>query len=323
MISLARAVDAALEATVAGSFSRVGYEARRRLEPEWAPVDTDMTGRVVLITGASSGIGRAAAEQLARLRATLILVGRDSGRLIAAKEACAVGSPDVRVIRADLTRLDVARRLAEQVTSDYSRLDVLIHNAGALVHDYRQTADGFEETYAAQVLSQHIITAGLLPLLAAAGDARVITVSSGGMYAERLDVDTVEYDEEHYDGVRAYARAKRAQVALTEQWAMRFADSGVVFQAMHPGWADTPGVAASLPGFRRVTGPFLRTPEQGADTIVWLAAADEPLRNNGKFWLDRRQRATVKVPWTRAEVGESDRLWDRVCADAGVEPTLP
>lgn len=324
MISLARAVDATLEISVAGSFSRIGYEARRRLEPGWVPVDTDMTGRVVLITGASSGIGRAAAEQLAGLRATLILVGRDSGRLIAVKEACAAaGSPDVRVIRADLTRLDVARRLADQVAADYDRLDVLIHNAGALVHDYRQTADGFEETYAAQVLSQHIITSGLLPLLAATGDARVITVSSGGMYAERLEVDTVEYDEAHYDGVRAYARAKRAQVALGEQWAARFGDSGVVFHVMHPGWADTPGVAASLPGFRRVTGPFLRTPQQGADTIVWLAAADEPLASSGAFWLDRRQRATIKLPWTQADDGESDRLWDRVCRDAGVNPELP
>ncbi|MDQ1248323.1 MAG: dehydrogenase/reductase family er 12, partial [Actinomycetota bacterium] len=134
------------------------------------------------------------------------------------------------------------------------------------------------------------------------------------------DVDTVQFGPDDYDGVRAYARAKRAQVALTEQWAARFGDSGVVFHAMHPGWADTPGVAESLPGFRKVTGPFLRSPDDGADTIVWLAAADEPLAVNGRFWLDRTPRNTIKVPWTRAEAGEAERLWDLVVEQTGADP---
>lgn len=317
---LATVADAALEVTVAGSFSKVGITTRRWLG-EWQPVTTNLTGRVVLLTGASSGLGRAAAVDLAALGADLILVGRDTARLARVQqEARDAGAGDVRTVRADLTRLSVAHRLVDQVLADFDRLDVLIHNAGALVHNYAETEDGFEQTYAAQVLAQHVITTGLLPLLRATPDSRVIVVSSGGMYAERLDVDTVQFGPDDYDGVRAYARAKRAQVALTEQWAARFGDSGVVFHAMHPGWADTPGVAESLPGFRKVTGPFLRSPDDGADTIVWLAAADEPLAVNGRFWLDRTPRNTIKVPWTRAEAGEAERLWDLVVEQTGADP---
>ena len=139
--------------------------------------------------------------------ASLVLVGRDEQRLAAAAQACrAAGSPDVRTIRADLTLLAEAEGLVDQVLADYERLDVLIHNAGALVHDYRRTEEGFEETYAAQVLSQHVLTTGLLPLLTATPGSRVIVVSSGGMYTEKLEADRVEFDEEHYDGVVAYAR---------------------------------------------------------------------------------------------------------------------
>lgn len=318
--ALATVADAALEVTVAGSFSKVGITTRRWLG-EWQPVTTDLTGRVVLLTGASSGLGRAAAVDLAALGADLILVGRDAARLARVQqEARDAGAGDVRTVRADLTRLAVARRLVDQVRADFDRLDVLIHNAGALVHRYAETEDGFEQTYAAQVLAQHVITTGLFPLLRATPGSRVIVVSSGGMYAERLDVGTVQFTPDDYDGVRAYARAKRAQVALTEQWAARFPDSGVVFHSMHPGWADTPGVAESLPGFRKVTGPFLRTPDEGADTIVWLAAAAEPLASNGRFWLDRTPRNTVKVPWTKAEAGEAERLWDQVVAQTGADP---
>ena len=123
-----------------------------------------------------------------------------------------------------------------------------------------------------------------------------------------------------YDGVRAYARAKRAQVALNEQWANRHPDGPPpTFHAMHPGWADTPGVADSLPLFRRITGPFLRTPAEGADTVVWLAAADEPT-TSGRFWLDRAERATVKLPWAGQDHVEAAELWEVVCRQTGRRP---
>ena len=114
---------------------------------------------------------------------------------------------------------------------------------------------------------------------------------------------------DRYDGLIAYARAKRAQVALAREWAARVSPEDVVFHAMHPGWATTPGVTASIPGFEKVVGPLLRSPEDGADTICWLATAPEATETSGRFWLDRRPRSVVRIPGTRAATTESSRLW--------------
>ena len=130
-------------------------------------------------------------------------------------------------------------------------------------------------------------------------------------YSQSLQTD-MQAGEKDFDGVRAYAKAKRAQVALTQEWARRYPE-GPFFAVMHPGWADTPGVRTSLPTFRRVTGPILRTPEQGADTLVWLVSARVP---SGRFWLDRRERTVLRVPGTRHSDDVAAQLWDRVAADA-------
>jgi hypothetical protein len=132
-----------------------------------------------------------------------------------------------------------------------------------------------------------------------------------------------------YDGTEQYARAKRAQVTLNEMWAERVDHGEVVFHALHPGWADTPGVAESLPTFRRIVGPLLRTPEQGADTLVWLAATDRATESSGGFWLDRRPRSIHRLPTTRRSdtPARRARLWDecrRVCGlDEADLPPLP
>lgn len=119
------------------------------------------------------------------------------------------------------------------------------------------------------------------------------------MYAASLTVDNLEMGD-NYRGAEQYARAKRAQVTLNEMWAERMAGTGVVFHTLRPGWGRHPGVAASLPVFRRVVGPLLRSPEQGADTMVWLAADDgEPLSSTGRFWLDRHPRDIHRLPTTR------------------------
>jgi hypothetical protein len=131
-------------------------------------------------------------------------------------------------------------------------------------------------------------------------------------------------DAVHYRGSEQYARAKRAQVTLNELWADRYPDRSVVFHAMHPGWADTPGLAASLPRFRRVMRPLLRDDEQGADTLVWLVADDgEPLARSGAFWLDRRVRPIHRLPSTARSDTPSRRqaLWDRVAAASGAAAT--
>ena len=317
---LAQSVDTALEATVALSFSRIGYQVRDRLFGWSDLTDRPMHGKVAIVTGATSGLGLAAATRLATLGASVRLLGRDIGRTDAARGrvAEASGNPDVEIGVADLADLGEVRRYAEQVRAYHGRLDVLVNNAGALVREHQRTGDGLELTVQTHVVAPFLLTHELLPLLARTPGSRVVTVSSGGMYTEALDVDHLEMGPDGFDGVKAYARAKRAQVVLNEQWARRHATSGVTFHAMHPGWVDTPGVQTSLPDFYRVMGPWLRTPEQGADTMVWLAAAREPLASNGGFWLDRHRRWTSKVPWTRTSSADADRLWTWVGAQAGV-----
>jgi NAD(P)-dependent dehydrogenase (short-subunit alcohol dehydrogenase family) len=152
----------------------------------------------------------------------------------------------------------------------------------------------------------------------------VLTVSSGGMYAAPLTVGHLQMGAD-YKGSEQYARAKRAQVTLNEMWALRMPREEIVFHAMHPGWADTPGVRESLPTFRKVVGPLLRTPLQGVDTLVWLGAdGGPPLQRNGRFWLDRHERSIHKLPSTRRSdtADRRHRLWDWVVEASGAEPTL-
>ena len=313
MTSIRSVVDAALELPVAPSFTRVGFDIRSRLE-HWRPVASyDLTGKVVLLTGGTSGLGRAAAQQLAACGAAVTLLGRDLGRTRAAWEEMArtTGNEQGGVLVADMADLAQVRAAAAEFADDHDRLDALVHNAGALTADRRTAPDGTEATVAAQVLGPFLLTSLLLPQLRAAGPGRVLTMSSGGMYGASLTVDRLQMGDD-YNGTEQYARAKRAQVALNELWADRVDPAEVVFHSLHPGWADTPGVQESLPTFRKVVGPLLRTPDQGADTLVWLAADDEPLRSTGKFWHDRQVRGTHRLPATRrSDTPERrQRLWN-------------
>lgn len=312
MNALARSVDAVLEATVVGSFSRVGYAVRSRLEG-WPSADRgrDLAGRTVLVTGATSGIGLASAVRFAQLGATVRFLARDAARAERARAriAQAAGShADIAYDLADMSDFVSLREFAARLSASNPRLDVLVHNAGALSRTFSQGPDGSELTLASHVFGPYLLTNLLLPALRRAAPARVITVSSGGMYTERLALADLEMDRDGYDGKVAYARAKRAQVALNHEWARRVPSDEIVFHAMHPGWADTPGVVSGLPGFHRVMRPLLRTPEQGADTVVWLASTDEALRSTGGFWLDRRRRSEHRVPWTRGG-DDAAALW--------------
>ena len=194
---------------------------------------------------------------------------------------------------------------------------------GGIVSERRRSPDGYEMTFATMVLGPFALTNGLAPLLQADRSAgnrgRVINVVSGGMYTQALHLDDLAMEREPYRGSVAYARAKRAMVVLTEEWARRWRDRGVVVHAMHPGWADTPGIAAALPRFHSIVGPRLRTADEGADTIVWLAASDDAQRSTGRLWLDRRPRPTVRLPGTRVSRADADRLWET--CDCGRRPS--
>jgi dehydrogenase/reductase SDR family protein 12 len=309
---LRRAIDAVLETTVVGSFTKVGYEARRRMY-DWPDLDSlDMTGATVVITGGNSGLGLVTAKALVRIGASVRIVARDAARGAAAvAELDSLGGAPAGLYVADLSSFDAVRRLALELRERESRLDVLVHNAGALLAERTESADGHEMTFATMVLGPFLLTRELLPLMRATpGGARVLWISSGGMYTQSLDVDALEMGDDVYSGTTAYARAKRAQVVLAQEWGKRLREDRIAVHAMHPGWADTPGLETGLPGFRTLLGPILRSPEEGADTIVWLAAAEEPGRLTGKFWLDRAPRSTTKLVPSGATAEEREKLWE-------------
>jgi len=309
-------LDDAAEALVVPSFTNIGYGMRRRLYG-WEPAESySMRGRVVAITGATSGLGEIAATSLARMGATVLLLARNPvkaeasrGRIVAA-----TGNEDLRVYLADMSDLSAVRRVVAEIIAAEPTLDVLVNNAGALLTERTESVDGNEMTLAAMVLGPFVLTNGLIPLLRAGTDGRILTVTSGGQYAQPLHLDDLQMLFEPYRGATAYARAKRAQVVLTRQWAARLRGTSVVAHAMHPGWADTPGIEASLPRFRGIVGPFLRTPEQGVDTLLWLAAAPEAKRSTGQLWLDRRPRSFDKIGATRVDAAQAAELW-RACEE--------
>ncbi|MGB8650762.1 MAG: SDR family NAD(P)-dependent oxidoreductase, partial [Mycobacteriales bacterium] len=234
----------------------------------------------------------------------VVLLGRDGLRTTAAAERvrAAVPGAQAEAVVCDVSSL---ASLAAFTSSWTGPLDVLVNNAGVMPPSRELTGEGIELTFATNVLGPFVLTDRLSRRLPPGG--RVINVTSGGMYGQRLDGDLQNVD---YTPVKAYARTKRAEVVLTELWAERLRDQGVVVHAMHPGWADTPGVQSSLSRFAKVMRPILRTPEQGADTIVWLGAAPEALASTGRLWHDRRERPTYLFGLNREPEQSRQALWD-------------
>lgn len=327
-------VDRALEASVVGSFSRLGYTVRRRLERWDDPPDAGV-GRRVLVTGANSGIGAATVAALLARGAEVVGTARTAARgegardgLLAAAQRLAPNiDPELLARRLslevlDLDRLDHVRGLAERLTR-LPPVDVVVHNAGAMFPERTTTVDGLERTWQVHVVAPFLLTMLLVPSLAERPDARVVWVSSGGMYTERLVVRRLDSPRSYRPAV-AYARAKRAQVELVKELHRRLGErTGIAFHAMHPGWARTPGVSSALPTFDRLMRPLLRTPAQGADTIVHLALAErregaEDASRGGAFWGDRRPRPTDRLARTVCDDEERAALWERLMADAGI-----
>ncbi len=293
-------LDSILDKSVIG-YTALGYHLRSH-----PPIEADLEGRVALVTGATSGLGRHTASELARLGATVILVGRNEAKARATCEAIcrATGNPRVEVEIADLSSMAQIRDLSARLTGP---IHLLINNAGVLLAERTETNEGLETTFATNLLGHFLLTNLLIPKLEA--PARIINVSSGGMYTQRIRVDDLQMKRGRYDGAVAYARTKRGQVILTELWAEALESRGIVVHAMHPGWADTPGVSSSLPRFHKLTKPLLRTPAQGADTVVWLSAAPEPARCTGLFWHDRKPRPTHRLQRTEETEAERHALW--------------
>lgn len=317
------ALDTVLDKVVLAGYSSIGPAIRR----SWWPADPPagaLDGRRVLVTGASRGIGLAAATELARLGATVHLLGRNQGRLDEAAAGIRISVPNADVVpeSCDVSDLDDVRAYAERTLETVPRLHALVHNAGVMPEDRSESPQGIELTLATHVVGPLLLTELLRPSLAAAEDSRVLIMSSGGMYSAPLTsgwADDLQYREGTYRGIRAYARTKRLQVLLAEQLATRLAGDGIAVHSLHPGWAATDGVAESMPGFNRALRPILRDARSGADTLVWLTAAPEGASSTGLFWSDRRPRSTTYLPWTTEDPQLRRRVWDVVATLAGID----
>lgn len=302
----------ALDAAVVPGFSKIGYAIRKRMG-NWQPISGfDLHGKTVIITGPTSGLGKEVARQLAPTGANLVLVARNEekcARVIDEITPLCTGNKPV-FVRAEMGDLESVRSACAAIQQQFTHIDVLIHNAGALLNTRQVSPQGIEQTIASHVVGPFLMTTLLLPLM---NGGRVVTVSSGGMYSSGLPAfdkgETLEMPAHKYGGSKQYAIAKRAQVTLNEMWAAR--EPRTEFVSMHPGWADTPGVQESIPGFRRVTAPILRSASEGADTIAWLAVVKPLPGASGTFWSDREVRPTHKTPQTKKRDTSETRkaLW--------------
>ena len=289
-------------------FSRWGYTRGVKL---WKPVSRFMDGVHVVLTGASSGLGLATSIALAEAGAKLTLVIRNPDGIAPLKNhiAAETGRTDISVELADLALMSDVDALTQRLIKRNEPIDVLINNAGALFNERLLTDEGLERSFALLLLSPWQLTRGLKPLLANhSAPARIINIISGGMYTQRLSLKHLIMDEPGYDGPQAYARAKRGLAVLTELWADAWRDDNIVVNAMHPGWADTPGVKSALPTFRRVTQKILRNEQEGADTIIWLARATEADKVTGKLFLDREIRSPYLLKKTIERASEREGL---------------
>ncbi len=307
-----------LDRSIVFSFDRTGFRRHAAAFPP-GELETDQRGRVAVVTGASSGIGVEIARGLLARGAEVLFAVRDVAKGERVRASLGDLPGRARVVRVDVGDLDSVRALAATFPCD--RLDILVHNAGALADREVRTAQGLEVTAATHLVGPFLLTQLLWPLLRASPDARLVHVSSGGMYAERLDVRPLfEPSIARFDGVRQYARAKRAQIVLAEEIAAQVQSAGlrVAVSAMHPGWADTPGVRSALPRFFALTKHMLRTPAEGADTALFLALADRARDAGGRFYFDRSPVPTHLRAGTADPPGARDELLSRLRTVTGV-----
>ncbi len=258
------------------------------------PVRPDLTGKTCLVTGASAGIGKATARELARLGARVVMAVRnpEKGESARREVMSATGSATLELALVDLADQRSIRAFARELSGRLSRLDVLVNNAGVWLNRKQKGPDGIELTWATNVLGYFLTTELLLPLVRAAGRGRIVNVAS--QLAGGLDLDDVQYDRRPYAGRQAYAQSKQADRMLSWAFARRLAGTGVTVNAAHPGFVATEifakgggllGMVASL--YSRIRA---RPPAEGADSVVHLAASPELENRTGLFWADRREQ---------------------------------
>ena len=274
-------------------------------------VNGGMGGKVVLITGGTSGIGRAAATALAAMGAEVVVTGRSRERGEAAIEEIrrTSGNEGVSLALADLTVQAEVRRLAGEFGRSHDRLDVLINNAGAVFSKREETADGLERTLALNHLAPFLLTNLLLEMLKDNAPSRIITVSSEARRGAEIDFDDLQ-SERRYRGFPVYGKSKLANILFTYELAERLRGTGVTANCVHPGAVST-NFGTNNGGFMillfRALKPFMRTPEQGADTLIYLAFSPDVEGVSGRYFADRKVISSSEEPH---DVSARRRLWE-------------
>jgi retinol dehydrogenase-14 len=274
-----------------------------------------MAGKTVLVTGATSGIGRATATGLAAMGARVAITGRDRERAEhVAREIRSATDAHLDVFIADLSSQTEVRRLAAEVLQTYPRIDVLVNNVGGYWDSRHLTADGLEHTFALNHLAPILLTDLLLDRLKKGAPARVVTVSSGAHTQGRIDFDDLQ-GERSYSGQRAYNQSKLANVLFTYELARRLRGSSVTANALHPGvvrtsfGAEDPGRVQRL--FVPFVRPFMKDPAQGAATSIHVASSPDLEQVTGRYFVNSKPRKSSERSYDEAT---AERLW-QVSAD--------
>jgi retinol dehydrogenase 14 len=264
--------------------------------PEWEKHAGGMGERVCLITGATSGIGKATAMGLANMGASVVLVSRDRGKgeavMTEIKEKS--GNASVDLLLADVSSQEEIRRLAEEFKEAYPRLDVLINNAGVFSSKRITTADGIEMTFAVNHLAYFLLTNLLLDVLKASAPSRIVNVSSGDHSNGTIDFDDLQ-GEKGYKGPKAYSQSKLANVLFTYELARRLEGTGVTANCLHPGGRMPvrtnfgSGVSGVFGLMVRALRPLMISPEQGAETSIYLASSPEVEGVSGKYFVKKTE----------------------------------
>ena len=274
-----------------------------------------------MVTGATSGIGKATAAGLARLGTQVVLVGRDRGRGEAAAAELAAAGASPRLEIADLASMEQVRALAVRLGT-LGRIDVLVNNAGLMAGQRRVTADGFDKVFAVNHLAPFLLTGLLLSKLTADPPARVITVTSDAHTAARLDLDDPQLTH-GWESWRAYANSKLANILFTREFARRLKGTGVTANCAHPGMVWTRfGREARLPMRAGVmlARPFMLSPQRGADTIMYLATSPEVAGETGGYYVKRQRREPSQAARDDAT---ARRLWQLSEEMTGLTPARP
>ena len=280
---------------------------------------TDMHGKICLVTGATSGIGEVTALELARLGASVALLGRSQARCKAsvARIQQETGSSSVEYLVADLSSMAQVRQAAAQFLEKHNRLDVLVNNAGAVFLNRRLSVDGLEMTFALNHLSYFLLTLLLLDTLKACSPARIVNVSSDSHRGRRLDFNDLQ-NQKSYNVMKAYGRSKLANVLFTNELARRLHGTGVTANALHPGSVATRIWEKGGP-LNPLIGLIMRrvsiTPEQGARTSIYLATSSEVEGVTGKYFTHCK---AVRSDPTSYDEAAAKRLWEASLKLAGL-----